>query len=79
MSLTHKGKIKYKTSVGSTFTVVTIIISLTYFIWSLVTFINQSADQTFKSYPLYRDLYDLNQSMDLNNSEFNVAFGSVFT
>ena len=59
---------------------VSIIIVLSYFVMKMITFISQSAeDSTFKTYPLNRDLYDPTQSINVNESEFNVAFGSMFT
>ena len=58
VSLTHQGKSVYKTTLGSSFSVITIILVLTYFLMKLVTFINQTADLTFKAYPINRDMYD---------------------
>ena len=60
-------------------TLLAAIISITYLSMRLFAFANQTEEQTFKSYPLNRNLYDPDQSMDVNNSEFNVAFGSQFT
>ena len=54
--LTHEGTLSYKTTIGSMFTVLLAITILAYSGLKLASFIKQDSGQSFKVYPLYRDL-----------------------
>ena len=78
VTLVHEGNTTYKTEVGSFFTTMMVICLLTFVSFKLQTLVNQDSQQSYSMFSSDRDLYDMDEKINLAEGGFMLAFGNLW-
>ena len=73
----YNGDTKYRTEVGSAFTVILLITLLSFISAKLKLLVNQDSEQNYSQFSTDRDLYGEDEHINLYDNQFQFAFGSL--